>query len=127
MEKRIYPRISKQLSATVANEEGACIKVTTVDTNSKAVCIECNINQRNVITPGGSFVRDGRPVELMISLDLPDDSGQMSPIRARCHIAFSRRISRDQCKIGMRYVDIDSHDYMRLVQFIEKTLASNDG
>jgi hypothetical protein len=127
MEKRIYPRISKQLSATVANEEGACIKVTTVDTNSKAVCIECNINQRNVITPGGSFVRDGRPVELMISLDLPDDSGQLSPIRARCHILFSRRISWDQCKIGMRYVDIDSQDYVRLVKFIEKTLASNDG
>jgi len=68
-------------------------------------------------------VRDGRPVELMISLDLPDDSGQPAPILARCHIAFSRRISWDQCKIGMRYVDIDSHDYVRLVQFIEKNLA----
>ncbi len=72
-------------------------------------------------------MRDGRPVELMISLDLPDDSGQVTPIRARCHIAFSRRISKDQCKIGMRYVDIDSHDYMRLVKFIERSLAANEG
>ena len=127
MENRIYPRISKQLSATVANQEGTCIKVTAVDTNSKALCIQCDIRQRNVITPGGSFVRDGRPVELMVSLDLPDDSGQPARIQARCHIAFSRRISWDQCRIGMRYVDIDSQDYVRLVQFIEKTLASNEG
>lgn len=111
----------------MANQEGTCIKVTTVDTSSTVVCIQCNIWQRNAITPGGSFVRDGRPVELMVSLELPDDSGQAAPIRARCHIAFSRRISWGQCKIGMRFVEIDSHDYVRLVQFIEKTLASNEG
>jgi len=46
MEKKNLSRISKQLSATVANQEGTCIKVTAVDTNSKVLCIQCDIRQR---------------------------------------------------------------------------------
>jgi hypothetical protein len=54
-------------------------------------------------------------------------NGQLSLIETRCHILYSRRIFWDQCKIGMRYVDIDFHDYLRLVPFIDKTLVFNQG
>ena len=127
MRKKIYPKISKPLSAIVANEDGVHLNVLALDTNSAELSIQCDIRQRNVMTPGGSYVRGGRLVELSISLELPDENGQMSPIAARCHIAYSRRISRDLCKIGMRYVDMGKNDYNRLIQFIEKTLASSNG
>ncbi|WAK03032.1 PilZ domain-containing protein [Methylobacter sp. YRD-M1] len=127
MRKKIYPKISKQLSAVVANEDGVHLNVLALDTSSAEVSIQCDIGQRNVMTPGGSYVRGGKLVELSISLELPDENGQVSPIEARCHIAYSRRISRDLCKIGMRYVDMGKNDYNRLIQFIEKTQASSSG
>lgn len=125
MEKKYYGRVSKQLSAIVANEDGFHLKVVTVDTAIDGVSILCNIYQRDVITPGGSFIRDGRPVKLSITLDLPDDD-HASPIMARCHIAYSRRISKDQCMIGMRYVDFENNSQDRLLRFIRKNLAFND-
>lgn len=127
MRKKLYPKISKQLLAVVANEDGVRLNVLALDTNSAEVCIQCDIKQRNVMTPGGSYVRGGRPVELSISLELPDENGQISSIAARCHIAYSRRISKDLCKIGMRYIDMGKNDYNRLILFIEKTLASKNG
>lgn len=127
MHKKFYPKISKQLSAVVANEDGVQLNVLAVDTNGAEVCIQCDMRQRNVMTPGGSYVRGGRPVEWSISLELPDEDGKISPVAARCHISYSRRISSDLCKIGMRYVDMGRNDYNRLIRFIEKTLASNDG
>lgn len=127
MQRKIYPKISKELSAVVVNEEGVRLTVLAVDTTSAEVCIQCDVTQRNVMTPGGNYVHGGRPVEWSISLDLPGDNGQISSIAARCHISHSRRISSDLCKIGMRYIDMGKNDYNRLIQFIEKTMASNDG
>ena len=76
-----------------------------------------------MITPGGSFVHDGKPVSVFVDLNLPDDA-LSSSIVARCHVVFSRRISSDQCKIGLRYADIGRDDHERLIRFIEKTLQS---
>lgn len=126
MKRKCYGRISKQLPAIVANEDGLRLKVVTVDTASDGVSILCNIYQRDVITPGGSFIRDGRPVKLSVSLDLPDDNGHASPVTVRCHIAYSRRISKEKCMIGMRYVDFENNSQDRLFRFISNTMALSD-
>lgn len=97
------------------------IKVIAVDVSSDGLGVECNIKQRNMITPGGSFVRDGKPVSVLVDLDLSDGNGQPSKVVARCHVAFSRRMSSsEQCKIGLRYADIENNGHEWLVRFIEK-------
>lgn len=126
MEKRLYPRISTQLSAVVENSEGLHLNVTALDTSSEGFCIQCNTVVRNMLTPGGNFVRDGKPVELFVWLELPATTGKVKKIGARCHVAFSRRISSDQCKIGMRYMELDKGGYDTLVKYIESALVSND-
>ncbi|MGR8981867.1 MAG: PilZ domain-containing protein, partial [Gammaproteobacteria bacterium] len=126
MEKKYYGRVTKQLSAIVANEDGLRLKVVAVDTAGDSVSILCNIYQRDTITPGGCFIRDGRPVELMLSLYLPDDQEQLSPILARCHISYSRRISIEKCMIGLRYIDFEQDSHARLLRFINSTLTSNN-
>jgi len=103
------------------------LKVLAVDASSKGVCIQCNTYERNLITPGGSFVSEGKPVELFIWLELPFEGEEAKRVGARCHVAFSRRISRDQCKIGMRYLDLEENEYDTLVEYIESADASNDG
>lgn len=127
MEKRLYQRISMQVSAIATTEDGVRIKVVAVDVSNVGLCVECNTKQRNMITPGGSFVRDGRPISVIVDLNLPDKDGFSSKIVARCHVVFSRRVSSDQCKIGLRYVDIENNGHEWLVQFIEKTLVLHNG
>jgi c-di-GMP-binding flagellar brake protein YcgR len=124
MERRIYKRIPVQVFAIVTTEDGVRIKVEAVDISSDGLGVECNIKQRNMITPGGSFLREGRPVSVFVDLSLSDEDGQSSKIEARCHVVFSRRMSSDQCKIGLRYVEIKSNSHEWLVQFVEKASAS---
>ena len=127
MEKRLYPRVATQLTAVVENGEGVHINVVAMDASSEGLCIQCNISERNLITPGGCFVRDdGKPVELFVWLELPLGIGGAEKIGARCHVAFSRRISNDQCQIGMRYMDLDQGGYEALISFIESASVAND-
>ena len=125
MERRLYQRIPVQVAAVVAVDGGAAgIKVVAVDVSSDGLGIECDIRQRNMITPGGSYIRNGKPVSVMVDLELPDTDGQSIKIVARCLVAFSRRMSNDLCKIGLRYVDFESSSREWLVQFVERRRAS---
>ncbi len=125
MEKRFYPRIIKDIAAVVENHQGVHLDVVAVDTSSEGICIQCNTAERNLITPGGSFVSNGKPVELYIWLDLPFN-GETAKISVRCHVAFSRRVSKDQCKIGMRYMEFDKGMQDTLINYIKLVTASND-
>ncbi|MGR9086531.1 MAG: PilZ domain-containing protein [Gammaproteobacteria bacterium] len=124
--KRHFGRVSRQLSAIVENEDGLRLKVVTVDASVSGVSFLCNIYQRDVMTPGGSFLRNGRPVRLSITLELPDGEGNVALVRAYCHIAYSRRISREKCMIGMRYIDFEQNSHERLCRFISQCMALSD-
>ncbi len=126
IEKRHYPRVTKPLPAVIECCEGEHLNVVAIDTSSEGLCIECNTRMRNLITPGGSFVRDGKPVELFVWLELPVFEEKAIKIGARCHVTFSRRISSDQCKIGMRYMDFDKGEHDILVNYIETALVTNE-
>ena len=125
MERRNYQRIPVKVSAIVTTEDGMRIDVVAFDISSDCLGIECNTKQRNMITPAGSFIRDGRPVSLLVDLNLPDEDGQLSKIAGRCHVVFSRRISSDQCKIGLRYTNFENNGQEQLIRFIKKTLTFN--
>jgi len=121
VKKKHFGKITKQLSATVSNEDGIRVRVVTIDTAVDGVSILCNFSQRDLLTPRGSFIRNGRPVELSISLDLPDEEGRLSPLVARCHISYSRRLSKEKCVIGMRYIGFENDSQDRLFQFLSNT------
>jgi hypothetical protein len=123
MERRRYQRIPVQVSAIVTTEEGVHIEVVAVEVSSDELGIVCNTKQRNIITPAGSFIRDGKPVSVSVDLNLSDEDGQLSKIVARCHVVFSRRISSEQCKIGLRYGYFENNGQEKLIRFVEKTLA----
>lgn len=124
MERRLYQRIPIQVSAIVTTEDNVRIKVVAVDVSSDGLGIECNTKQRNMITPAGSFVRNGKPVSVFVDLNLSDKDGHSFKIAARCHVVFSRRMSSDQCKIGLRYADFENNGHEWLVRFIEQMLVS---
>jgi c-di-GMP-binding flagellar brake protein YcgR len=123
VERRRYQRITVQVSAIVTTEEGAQIDVVAVEVSSDGLGIVCNTKQRNIITPAGSFIRDGKPVSVSVELNLSEADGQLSKIVARCHVVFSRRISSEQCKIGLRYAAFENNGQEKLIRFFEKALA----
>ncbi|WP_292557671.1 PilZ domain-containing protein [Methylobacter sp.] len=124
MERRLYQRIPVQIPVVVTVEGGAGLKVVAVDVSSDGLGIECDIRQRNMITPGGSYVRNGKPVSVVVDVELSDGDGQSIKIVARCLVAFSRRMSNDLCKIGLRYVDIENSSREWLVRFADRRQAS---
>lgn len=123
MERRLFRRIPVQVSVSVKTEDNQHIQVAGVEVSSDGLGIECNIRQRNMITPGGSFVRNGRPLSVIVELCLPDDNKEFKVV-AHCHVAFSRRISSDKCKIGLRYADIENDGHQQIIKFIEKSLEA---
>lgn len=126
MEKCQYPRVARQFSAVIENAEGTHLNVVAVDTSSEGLSILCNTLVRNLITPGGCFIgEDGKPVELLVWLKLPVGGGKARQIGARCHVSFSRRISSQQCKIGMRFMDLEQGGYTTLVKYIESAILSD--
>jgi hypothetical protein len=126
MDKKIYGRVSEKLPVTIVNEEGIEWQVTAVDTAGDSINIVCNLYQRDAIAPGGNFLVGGRPVQLSITLSLPDDEGLDVSFQAKCHVAYSRRISKEQCMIGMRYVDIESQSLNRLIRYLKKSAGFNE-
>lgn len=124
MKNKLYPCVKQPLSAIVANEDGVQVNVVATDTSSEGVSIQCNTSVRNLITPGGCFIRDdGKPIELYVWMELPAENGELERVAARCHVTFSRRLSSDQCKIGMRYMDFDKSDFDILVNYIESVMS----
>ncbi len=124
--RRIYPHVHKPFSAVVDNSE-IQFGVNVVEVSSQDVCIQCNTLQRNMITPEGCFVRNGKPLELLVWLNLPVDYETVEQVGVRCQVMFSRRISNNQCQIGLRYLQLDEAVYMRLVKYIESSLRSEMG
>jgi hypothetical protein len=120
MERRFYPRIPIQVSSIVTTEEDVRIKLIAVDISTDRINVECNTRQRNMITPGGSFVRDGRPVTVSVDLDLSVEGSFSPEIVAKCHVVFSRRVSNELCKIGLRYVDMENNVHEQLAQFMKE-------
>jgi hypothetical protein len=126
MDKKIYGRVSENLPATIVNEDGIELHVTAVDTAGDSVNILCNLNQREAIAPGGKFLVGGRPRQLSVNLRLPDEEGKDMPFQAKCHVAFTRRLSKELCMLGMRYVDIESQSLIRLVRYLKKSAGLNE-
>lgn len=127
MEKKIYPHVSIHLPVFITNVEGIRFKVVAFDMTNEGFVFQCSTNQRNLITPGGCFIHNKRPLELDVRLILPAtaDNNGTEGINARCHVAFSRRIARDHCEIGVRYMDIEASGYDKLLKFLDSKLGKD--
>ena len=126
MDKRVYPRIPIHLPVVITNEDGISLNVFATEASVDGFSIQCSIRERNIITPGGSFIRDGRPVELTVWLDVLGIGKKIAKIKAQCHVTYSRRVASDICHIGVRYSDIDENARKKMGFFIEQKMASND-
>lgn len=125
MRKKLSPQINTRLPIVIAGQDGVHVEAQTLLASTEGLALQCNTSERNQVTPGGSFVRDGRPLELFVRLRIPEGANGSAQVAARCQITYSRRVARDVCQIGLRYVDFESDGGDKLLRFIESRLASN--
>lgn len=123
MRRKVYPQINACLPIVIAAEDGINVEAQTLQASSQGLALQCNMSERNRVTPGGSFVRDGRPVELFVRLRLPVEEDGVAQVAARCKITYSRRVAKDICHIGLRYLDFENDGGDRLLRFIESRLG----
>ena len=121
IEKRRHLRIPAKISVIVVFDDQENIIVEAFDFSCEGIRVQCSTNDRNLITPGGSLIKDGRPIELDLQLHLTD----FMRIPVKCHVVFSRRIARDQCQIGLRFVSLDASTYNRLLAFVGSYVDPN--
>lgn len=66
-------------------------------------------------------MRGLHPLELTITLDsLENVVG--TQMKAQCQVIYSRRVSKDQCQIGLKFKDMDSESSTLLQKIIDSVL-----
>lgn len=120
----MYPRVKADLPIVIINPDGDKVETAVKDVSVAGFAVDCNIAERNLLTPGGSFVREGKPVKLSVRLDLPGKKGVFNNFEADCHVVYSRRVASDRCKIGMRFLRLESNVYDLLLEFIRSSMPS---
>ncbi len=124
IEKRFSSRVDVKLTAVIFVSEDIRVDVVTSNVSQNGVCIQCNMTTRNLITPGGCFMRGLHPLELGIVLDSPDKAKE-AQMQAQCQVIYSRRIAKDQCQIGLKFKSMDSDSRILLQEIIDLVLRIN--
>jgi hypothetical protein len=122
---KVYQHINTCLPIVIAAQDGVEVEGRALQTSSRGVEVQCKTSDRNLVTPGGSLIRDGRPIKISVRLAIPAGDHGAEQVSARCHITYSRRIAKDVCHIGLRYLDFESDGGDKLLNFIESRLAFN--
>ena len=122
IEKRISPRVDVQLSAVISVSENLRLTVVVANMSHNGVCVQCNTIARNLITPGGCFIRGLHPLELGISLSVSEKDGDDRQMEALCQVIYSRRIAKDQCQIGLQFKEMDTESRDLLQEIIDSVL-----
>ncbi len=122
IEKRRYPRVIANLVADVTCNGGIKLKLDVLDTSSMGLKLQCNWAERDILTPRGQWTQNGRPIEADISMDVPVSKNKSYEVKARCLMAFSRRVARDRFQVGLQYLDLDEKSFSTLGEFISTKL-----
>jgi len=107
------------LSASISDET-YMVSAKTLNISAEGVALKCSTVEREQITPKGDFVCSGRPLEVDVVIDFPEKNNKKYEFKARCRVVYSRRLTQDECQLGMYFIDIDNAGRERLINFVEK-------
>lgn len=114
------PRVNVRLGIDISNKD-KLIRAYTLNVSIGGFAVHCSTEERNRITPQGDFVGDGgRPVEVDVNLQLPNQHGKKECIHARCRVVYSRRIAQEKCQLGLSYINLLGDGEDKLMMFIKR-------
>jgi len=122
LKRRVCPRIVENLPVDIENSLGEKVHAQTLNLSVKGIGLRCTTDDRNLITPQGDVVSQGRPVEVEMQLTVTNAQGKPDIIKANCGITYSRRLAQGECQVGMVFLDMDDVSEDNLKKFINKSL-----
>jgi len=117
--RRSKPRVDiSLLSASICDNENE-ISGKAFNISLGGVAVKCSTFERDQITPKGDYVCEGKPLEVSLVLNLPENKENNYALKARCRVVYSRRLTQDECQLGMHFLEMDAVGKERLMQFVE--------
>lgn len=83
------------------------------------LAIKCSTFDRDQVTPKGDFICEGKPLEVRLILNLPDNKKNNYALKTKCRVIYSRRLTQDECQLGMYFLEMDAVARGHLKQFVE--------
>lgn len=120
------PRVAKKIDVDIKNTKDEHLKTQTVNISVGGFAIQCNIEERNKLTPEGDFVVHGKPIEVDVNMQLPIRKGKTELMKAKCRVIYSRRIAENKCQLGMCFTELFDDGQDKLHSLVNKALDQGE-
>ena len=118
--KERSPRAIEHLDVDIQIFADKHLFVPTLNVSIGGFAIQCNMEERNQLTPLGDIIDDIDPVD--VNLQLYNQLGEKEFIHTKCRIVYSRRIAQDKYQVGMSYIELSGDAETKLLMFIQNLL-----
>ncbi|MDC9727801.1 MAG: PilZ domain-containing protein [Methyloprofundus sp.] len=118
--RRLTTRVAVPLLAVSIQSNEYDISGQALDISLGGIAIKCSTFDRDQVTPKGDYVREGKPLEVSLVLNLPENKKSNYALKAKCRVVYSRRLTQDECQLGMYFLEIDAVGKEHLMKFVEK-------
>ena len=117
--RRAELRIEIPFLSVIINNSDNEISGQALNVSLGGIAVKCSTFDRDQITPKGDYVCEGKPLEVGLVLDLPENKKNNYALKARCRVIYSRRFTQDECQLGMRFLEMDAVGKEHLMKFVE--------
>lgn len=118
--RRLTTRVAVPLLAVSIQSNEYDISGQALDISLGGIAIKCSTFDRDQVTLKGDYVREGKPLEVSLVLNLPENKKSNYALKAKCRVVYSRRLTQDECQLGMYFLEIDAVGKEHLMKFVEK-------
>ena len=99
--------------------DGEVIHAMTVNLSPAGIQISCDRVTVNSVLPVSQRRLPKRTREVVVRLRFPESSGMPDVIDTRCAAVFSRRVSENEYRIGLRFLGFEGEDYQKLEHYLD--------
>ncbi len=119
--KRVKVRAETPFSSVIIknNDNDNEISGKALNISLGGVAVKCSTFDRDQITPKGDYICEGKPLELNLVLSLSEGQKSNYALKAKCRVVYSRRLTQDECQLGMNFLEMDVVGKEHLMKFVE--------
>lgn len=119
---RRHPRIEVDLPVRVTTTQGEVIHTSMFNISPAGLQLGCDPETAVLITKGSESELPGVPTELDVQLSLPVTGRSPTELTVRCRVAFTRRVSEREFRIGLQFLELDESEAKHLETYIDSLM-----
>lgn len=116
-DRRHYPRISTELPLEIEIDAGETVRGTIRNLSVGGLEISCDRWCADRILPSGHQAFPGQPIRARLRWTLPG-GGQEQVVEASAEIVVSRRLSQNEYRVGIHFLDFSADGEQAVQRFV---------